>query len=73
MKGKIMDKYITDSEAAEILGLTKQYLAVQRSKGMGLKFYKPTPRRVLYKYSEVINFIESTGATKTKKRENNGI
>ncbi len=62
-----MDRYITATEAAELLGIGKQYLAVLRSKGMGLKFYKPTPRKVLYKYSEVISWIESSARFETEK------
>lgn len=66
-----MDRYITDTEAAELLGIGKQYLAVLRSNGMGLKFYKPTPRKVLYKYSEVIAWIESSARFETEKVKGN--
>lgn len=66
-----MDRFISADEAAQILGLKKQSLAQLRSDGMGLKFYKPTPRKVVYKYSEVIAWIENTVATETKKEKGN--
>jgi hypothetical protein len=31
----------------------------------GLKFYKPTPRKVLYKRSEVIEWVELSGTMRT--------
>lgn len=66
-----MDRYITANEAAELLGCGKNHLATMRSKGMGLKFYKPTPRKVLYKYSEVINWIENSARFETEKEKGN--
>jgi phage terminase Nu1 subunit (DNA packaging protein) len=67
-----MDRYISAAEAAEMLKLNVTSLATLRSKGMGLRFYKPTPRKVLYKYSEVIDWIENSAQYATKdERENN--
>lgn len=41
--------------------MTKQQLAQLRYTGRGPKFYKPTPRTVLYKTEEVLQWIEQSG------------
>jgi predicted DNA-binding transcriptional regulator AlpA len=66
-----MDRFISADEAAQLLGLKKQSLAQLRHNGMGLKFYKPTPRKVVYKYSEVIAWIENSGQYETEKVKGN--
>ena len=54
----MLGDFIQPSEAGELTGLTVQALAQLRFRGKGPTFYKPTPRTVLYKRSEVIEWIE---------------
>ena len=57
------DDYILPATASEIIGLKTGALAQLRYLGRGPRFYKPTPRTVLYKRSEVLAWIEAS-ATK---------
>ena len=59
------DEFIIPSAAGEITGLSTAALAQLRYHGTGPKFYKPTPRTVLYKRSEVIEWIEASAQTRT--------
>lgn len=61
--------YITPEQVCELVpGLTPGLLAQMRYTGKsGLKFYKPTERKVLYKRSEVIEWVENSMRTSTKK------
>ena len=47
-------------------GMTKGNLAQLRYTGKGPKFYKPSPRIVLYKWSDVQNWIEDHAQTRTR-------
>ena len=51
--------FITVDEVCELVpGMTKGRLSQMRNAGdRGLKFYKPTPRTVLYRRSEVIAWV----------------
>lgn len=59
------EEFILPSLAGEITGLTVGALAQLRYHGTGPKFYKPTPRTVLYKRSEVIAWVEASAQTRT--------
>lgn len=61
--------YITPEQVCELVpGLSLGQLAQMRYTGTsGLKFYKPTPRKVLYKRSEVLEWVESSGTMRTSK------
>lgn len=61
------DSFITPAQVCELIpGMTPQRLAQMRFQGnSGLKFYKPTPKTVLYKYGEVISWIVSSGKLST--------
>lgn len=55
-----MDDFINADEAAKILRVSKKQLAHARMRADGCRFYKPSRRVVLYKRSEVLDFIEKS-------------
>lgn len=57
--------FIQPDVVTEITGLSKAALAQLRHFGRGPRFYKPTPRTVLYKRSEVIAWVEASAQTRT--------
>jgi predicted DNA-binding transcriptional regulator AlpA len=57
--------FIQPAEVGEITGLSIAALAQLRYQGRGPRFYKPTPRTVLYKRSEVIAWVEASAQTRT--------
>lgn len=57
------EEYIHAEEVKQITGLTVAALSQLRYRGIGPRFYKPTPRTVLYKRSEVIAWIEVSAQT----------
>jgi predicted DNA-binding transcriptional regulator AlpA len=57
--------FIQPAEVGEITGLSIAALAQLRYQGRGPRFYKPTPRTVLYKRSEVIDWVEASAQTRT--------
>lgn len=52
--------YISPKQVCELIpGMTVQRLAQMRYHGgSGLRFYKPLPKTVIYKESEVIEWVE---------------
>jgi hypothetical protein len=54
------EEFIQPGAVGEITGLTIAALAQLRHQKKGPKFYKPTPRTVLYKRSEVIAWVEAS-------------
>lgn len=61
------EPYTSDDEVASRMpGMTKGNLAQLRYTGKGPKFYKPSPRVVLYKWSDVQNWIEDHAQTRTR-------
>jgi predicted DNA-binding transcriptional regulator AlpA len=57
--------FIQPAEVTEITGLSIAALAQLRHRGQGPRFYKPTPRTVLYKREEVIAWLEASAQTAT--------
>lgn len=58
--------YLTPDQVCEMIpGVTKASLAQLRFKGSGPKFYKPTPRVVLYREDDVIGWVEGSARTST--------
>ena len=54
------EPFISISEALSLIpGMTRSHLAQLRFYGTGPNFYKPTGRTVLYKASEVLDWVES--------------
>lgn len=62
-----MTEYITPAEVCALVpGLTVGQLAQMRYTGQGgLKFYKPTARKVVYKRSEVLEWVENSARLST--------
>jgi hypothetical protein len=54
------EEFIQPVAVSEITGLTVGALAQLRYQGVGPKFYKPTPRTVLYRRAEVIAWVEAS-------------
>ncbi|CAN5354538.1 hypothetical protein BH11ACT5_BH11ACT5_12650 [soil metagenome] len=59
------EDFIHATAVGEITGLSAGALAQLRYRGIGPKFYKPTPRKVLYKRSEVIAWVEASVKERT--------
>ena len=59
-------KLITASQVCELIpGLTKSQLAQLRYSGRGPKFFKPTPRLVLYDEADIYDWIEQSAMSIT--------
>ncbi|MGA0568124.1 helix-turn-helix transcriptional regulator [Rathayibacter sp. KR2-224] len=61
----MLGDYIQPVEVEELTGISVGALAQLRYHGTGPRFYKPTPRTVLYKRSEVLAWIEASAQTRT--------
>lgn len=59
------DEWIDPEEVSRMSKLSEGALAQRRYMGLPPTFYKPTPRRVLYKRSEVLEWIEGSARTST--------
>jgi predicted DNA-binding transcriptional regulator AlpA len=59
------EEFIQPSVVEEMTGLTVAALAQLRYKGTGPRYYKPTPRTVLYKRSEVVAWVEASAQIRT--------
>jgi hypothetical protein len=53
--------YVTSEEAARLLGLNPKTLANWRSAGDGPRFYRPSPKLVLYSIEDLNAWIERDG------------
>lgn len=61
-----MSEYLTPAQAAELVpGLTVGHLAQLRFTGEGPKFLKPTPRKVLYRRQDIVDWLEASERTST--------
>ena len=61
------EPYISDDDVVSRMpGITKGNLAQLRYTGKGPKFYKPSPRVVLYKWSDVQAWIEGHAQMRTR-------
>ena len=61
------EPYICDDDVVSRMpGMTKGNLAQLRYTGKGPKFYKPSPRVVLYKWSDVQAWIEGHAQMRTR-------
>lgn len=55
-----MNDYLTPEQAAALIpGATKSSLAQLRYHGTGPRFLKPTPRKVYYRRSDVLEWLEA--------------
>lgn len=58
--------YLTPDQVCEIVpGMTKGNLSQLRFKGTGPKYYKPTPRVVLYDRESIEEWVRSSARTGT--------
>lgn len=58
--------YLSPAEAAALIpGMTKTNLAQLRFTGKGPRFLKPTPRTVVYRKADVIEWLEASERTST--------
>lgn len=58
--------FVTPDSVCELVpGMTKAILAQMRFKGIGPRYYKPSPKTVVYKLDDVLEWIESTARTGT--------
>lgn len=60
-----MTDLLTAAELAQRLGSTEGALAQWRYKGLGPKFIKPSPRKVLYRWSDVEAWLDAQTRTIT--------
>lgn len=61
------EEFIQPTVVREITGLSIAALAQLRYQGRGPRFYKPTPRTVLYKRSEVVAWVEASAQNQTSR------
>lgn len=61
------EEFITPVRVRELTGMTLAALAQLRHRGQGPRFYKPTTRTVLYRRSEVIEWVEGTAHSDAKQ------
>lgn len=62
----IENEYLTPKQTAERFPMfTVAHLAQLRYTGSGPKYLRPTPRRIIYRLSDVIEWIESSERTGT--------
>lgn len=58
--------YLTPEQVCVLVpGMTKGNLAQLRFKGSGPRYYKPTPRTVLYREEDIVEWIENSARTGT--------
>lgn len=64
-----MSDYLTPDQVCELIpGMTTRNLGQLRFTGDGPKFLKPTPKKVLYRRADVIDWLESTERTSTAEK-----
>lgn len=59
-------RYLTADQVCELIpGMTKPLLGSLRFKGTGPRYFKPTPKKVLYTEADVIAWVEASARTGT--------
>lgn len=61
------EQFIQPFVVSELTGLSLAALAQLRYRGIGPRFYKPTPKTVLYRRSEVVEWVEASAQTTTSR------
>ena len=59
------DDFIQAAAVSEMTGLSTGALAQLRYTGNGPRYYKPTPKTVLYRRSEVVAWVEASARERT--------
>ncbi|GAA1768442.1 helix-turn-helix transcriptional regulator [Agromyces humatus] len=62
-------QYLSPLQVEERYGITRAHLAVLRHEGKGPRYYKPTPRKVLYTEADVSAWIEASAHDGTEPEE----
>ncbi|WP_246132504.1 helix-turn-helix transcriptional regulator [Microbacterium mitrae] len=66
MIGSGMEKYLTPDQVCDLIpGMTRGGLAQLRFTGKGPVYLKPTARKVVYRESDVIAWLEASERTST--------
>lgn len=61
-----MTKYLTPDQVCELIpGMTKGQLSHLRATGKGPRYRRPTPKKIYYVESEVIEWIEASARQAT--------
>ena len=61
-----MPTYLSPKQVAEMVpGFTHQHLAQLRYKGGGPKYLKPTPKKILYREEDVIEWLGASAHLRT--------
>lgn len=61
-----MERYLSPKEAAALIpGMTVALLGQLRFQGKGPKFLKPTPRKVVYRERDLLEWLEASERTST--------
>jgi predicted DNA-binding transcriptional regulator AlpA len=56
-----VERYLTQDEVCELVpGMTKSTLQQMRNIGKGPRYYKPTHKTVVYKESDVVEWVEAS-------------
>ena len=59
------DEWLTLPQAATLMRMTRAAIAQLRYRGIGPTFYRLSAKTILYKRSEVIEWMESCACTRT--------
>jgi predicted DNA-binding transcriptional regulator AlpA len=59
------DEWLTLPQAATLMRMTRAAIAQLRYRGIGPTFYRLSAKTILYKRSEVIEWMESRACTRT--------
>jgi predicted DNA-binding transcriptional regulator AlpA len=60
------EEFVSPERVAKITGMSPAALAQLRYRGSGPQFYKPTPRTVRYRQSEVVAWMEASAFSRTR-------
>lgn len=64
-----MDKYLSAEQVCDLIpGMTKTALAQLRYSGGGPAYLKPTPKKVIYRESDVRAWLDANVFTRTDQR-----
>jgi hypothetical protein len=64
--------YLTPEDVCRLVpGISKDHLAQRRFRGLEPRFLKPTPRTVLYRRADVIQWVENSEHIRTDQPTRN--
>lgn len=62
----VASTFLTPEQVCQLVpGMTRNNLAQLRFKGTGPRYFKPTPKTVLYREEDVIAWVEASARTST--------